>query len=146
MQLKIFRNTILKYSIQYISRMNRVACACFSPQIYIGNYMCTLYTGQLAELPTILDSFYWFSQYYQHSYRVGSNEGRWGAMQWQGKYSIFTKNSKMASIGAFFISTSGVAEYVQLTRQCQTKISKLQPTITIYFFQMYMHIQVLANW
>ena len=34
-QLQIFRNTILKYSIQYISRMFKVVMlACISPLIY----------------------------------------------------------------------------------------------------------------
>ena len=48
---------ILKYSIHYISRMDRPACMQFSTVIQ-GHSVYPLFNGELVELPTILDSLF----------------------------------------------------------------------------------------
>ena len=85
--------------------MIRAACMCFSTNLAIqGNSLCLLYTGQLAELPTILDNFYWYSQYHQYSYRAGG--WRWmESYEVVGKGYVFTKNRQMTSIDAILTST-----------------------------------------
>ena len=70
-------------------------------------YILSIYqplSEQLAELPTILDTFYWCSQYHQQFYRVGGQRQP-SSHKVMGKGYVFTKNRQMASIGAIFTST-----------------------------------------
>ena len=59
-----------------------------------------LFSGQLAKLPTILDSFN------TSNTLIGWESGEWaGSHEVVGKGYIFTQNSQMASIGSIFTST-----------------------------------------
>ena len=89
-------------------RMIKAACMCFSTNLYMtiqDNTLCLLYTRQLAKLPTILDIFYWRSQYHQHSYGVGGWRTGEETHEVSGKGYVCTKNNQITSIGAIVTST-----------------------------------------
>ena len=97
---------ILKYSIQYFSRMIGAPCTCFSPKLQLFKVIHCIYCileNQL-DFPPFQMVFYRCSQYHQYSYRVG-RWGRSGSHEVAGKGSIFTKNREMTTTGAIFTST-----------------------------------------
>ena len=58
-----------------------------------GNSLCLLYTGQLAEFPTMLDSFMGVAN--TTSTLIGrEGGGRWGATKWQAKATSSLKTAK----------------------------------------------------
>ena len=66
-----------------------------------GNLLCLLYTGQLAELPAILDSFLLAQPIPLALLQCGGGRG---ATEWRAKATSSLKN-QMASIGTIFTST-----------------------------------------
>ena len=87
----------------------------------------------LAELPTILDIFYWCSQYHKQSYRVG---GWWVPTKWEAKAMSTLKTTKWHPLVPFSplwpnLSASHVVNYSWLSA-CQEEMEPFKDNSSTY--------------
>ena len=129
---------ILKYSIQYISRMIGAACTCFSTNLQLFKVIHCIYCTLDSQLDFPPFQIVFTGVANTTSTPIGWEGGQWaGIHKVAGKGYVFTKNREMTSIGTIFTSTchtkqlhpwpNSSASHVVINNRQSTCQGKMEP-------------------